>query len=103
PPSDANRALHSFPTRRSSDLKWLKISRLIKRRTIAQMACEQGRVYVNDRPAKAGLTVKSGDKVHIELGSRAITIQIESVPTKARSEEHTSELQSPCNLVCRLL
>ncbi|NJL71737.1 MAG: RNA-binding S4 domain-containing protein [Candidatus Competibacteraceae bacterium] len=49
--------------------KWLKVSRLIKRRTVAQMACDQGRVYVNDKPAKSAVLLKVGDKVHLELGA----------------------------------
>ena len=56
--------------------KWLKVSRLIKRRTIAQMACEQGRVYVNDRPAKSSTELKLNDKVHLELGSKALTVTV---------------------------
>lgn len=63
--------------------KWLKVSRLIKRRTVAQMACEQGRVFVNDRPAKPGAEVKPGDAVHLELGSRALTVRVSLVPEKA--------------------
>jgi ribosomal 50S subunit-recycling heat shock protein len=72
--------------------KFLKMSRLIKRRTIAQLACEQGRVFVNDRIAKPGLTVKAGDKIHIELGSRAITVEIAIVPTKAPSAQEASSM-----------
>lgn len=71
--------------------KWLKVSRLIKRRTVAQMACEQGRVYINDKPAKSASTVREGDKVHIELGSRALTIKVLSVPLKAPRANVASE------------
>lgn len=71
--------------------KWLKVSRLIKRRTVAQMACEQGRVYINDKPAKSASTVREGDKVHIELGSRALTIKVLSVPLKAPRANLASE------------
>jgi ribosomal 50S subunit-recycling heat shock protein len=72
--------------------KWLKMSRLIKRRTIAQLACEQGRVYINERIAKAGLTIKVGDKVHIEFGSRALTVNILLVPQKAPSAQDAASL-----------
>jgi ribosomal 50S subunit-recycling heat shock protein len=72
--------------------KWLKTSRLIKRRTIAQLACEQGRVYVNDRIAKPGLTIKVGDKVHIELGTRATTVEVLLLPLKAPSAQEASTL-----------
>jgi len=60
--------------------KWLKVSRLIKRRTIAQMACDQGRVIVNDRIANSATQLKPGDDVHLELGSRALTVKVLAVP-----------------------
>lgn len=72
--------------------KWLKISRLIKRRTVAQMACDQGRVFVNDRPGKSGLELKMNDKVHLELGSRAITVKVLDVPLKAVAAQDASSL-----------
>lgn len=72
--------------------KWLKVSRLIKRRTVAQMACEQGRVYVNEKPAKSSLTIKEGDAVHIELGSRALTIKVLEVPLKTPPAKLASTL-----------
>jgi ribosomal 50S subunit-recycling heat shock protein len=72
--------------------KWLKMSRMIKRRTIAQLACEQGRVYVNDRIAKPGLTIKAGDKVHVELGTRATTVEVLILPLKAPSAQEASTL-----------
>jgi ribosomal 50S subunit-recycling heat shock protein len=62
--------------------KWLKTSRLIKRRTVAQMACEQGRVYINERVAKSSAVVKPGDTIHMELGSRALTVKVAEVPEK---------------------
>ncbi|HEY9784695.1 MAG TPA: RNA-binding S4 domain-containing protein [Candidatus Obscuribacterales bacterium] len=72
--------------------KWLKVSRLIKRRTVAQMACDQGRVYVNDRPAKSATEVKQGDKVHLELGSRAVTVTVVIVPPGAVPAQDASSL-----------
>jgi ribosomal 50S subunit-recycling heat shock protein len=72
--------------------KWLKISRLIKRRTVAQMACEQGRVFVNDRPAKSATTVKEGDTLHLELGSRAMTLKVVIVPEKAVRAQDAAKL-----------
>jgi len=72
--------------------KWLKVSRLIKRRTVAQMACEQGRVFVNERPAKAALDLKVGDKVHLELGRRALTVEVMTVPPGAVSAQDASSL-----------
>lgn len=44
------------------------------------MACDQGRVYVNDRPAKSSLVLKIDDVVHLELGSRAVTVKVLAVP-----------------------
>ncbi len=72
--------------------KWLKVSRLIKRRTVAQMACDQNRVYVNDRPAKSSLTLKDGDLVHLELGSRAVTVKVLTVPTGSVPAQNASSL-----------
>lgn len=72
--------------------KWLKVSRLIKRRTVAQMACEQGRVFVNDRPAKSSTEIKVDDRVHLELGARAITIKVLLVPTTAVPAQDASSL-----------
>ena len=48
--------------------KYLKVSRLIKRRTVANEACDAGRVLVNDKPAKASVQVKAGDTVEIQFG-----------------------------------
>jgi ribosomal 50S subunit-recycling heat shock protein len=72
--------------------KWLKVSRLIKRRTVAQMACDQGRVFLNDRIAKSAHELKVGDKVHMELGSRAITVEVAAVPEKAVAAQDASKL-----------
>ncbi len=72
--------------------KWLKVSRLIKRRTVAQMACDQGRVFVNDRPAKPALELKPEDKVHLELGRRALTVEVIMVPQGAVSAQDASAL-----------
>lgn len=72
--------------------KWLKLSRVIKRRTVAQMACEQGRVFVNDRIAKSSTTLKVGDRVHIELGSRALTLSVQELPLKAPPAQEASRL-----------
>ena len=74
--------------------KWLKLSRVIKRRTVAQMACEQGRVYVNDRTAKSSTTLHVGDKIHIELGARAMTIKVAELPLKAPAAQDAHNLYS---------
>ena len=56
--------------------KYLKVSRLIKRRTVANEACDNERVTVNGKVARASYEVKLGDKIQIELGQRPLTIQV---------------------------
>ena len=55
--------------------KFLKVSRLIKRRTVANEACDAGRVLVNDKTAKASLNVKEGDVIEIQFGTRAVKVE----------------------------
>ncbi|MVB10345.1 S4 domain protein [Caprobacter fermentans] len=59
--------------------KYLKVSRLIKRRTIANEACDAGRVLVNSKPARASYEVKVGDLIEIGLGSRSIRAKVLSI------------------------
>lgn len=59
---------------------------------MAQMACDQGRVYVNERPAKSSATLKAGDIVHLELGSRAVTVKVLTVPAGAVPAQDASSL-----------
>ncbi len=56
--------------------KYLKVSRLIKRRTVANEACDAGRVLVNGKPARASYDVKIGDKLTIALGMRDVTVEV---------------------------
>lgn len=56
--------------------KFLKNSRLIKRRTIAKEACDTGKVFLNDRPAKAGSEVKTGDIIKLEFGRGPLVIRV---------------------------
>ncbi len=67
--------------------KFLKVSRLIKRRTIANEACDAGRVLVNDKPAKASLAVKTGDIIEIQFGTRAVRAEVLDVAETVRKEE----------------
>ena len=55
--------------------KYLKVSRLIKRRTVANEACDAGRVLVNDKPAKASVQVKTGDTIEIQFGSKNVKVK----------------------------
>lgn len=63
--------------------KYLKVSRLIKRRTIANEACDAGRVLVNSRPARASCEVRPGDVLEIGLGSRRIRAKVLAVSETA--------------------
>ena len=56
--------------------KFLKVSRLIKRRTVANEACDAGRVMVNDKPAKASAQVKPGDVIEIQFGTRTVKAEV---------------------------
>lgn len=67
--------------------KFLKISRLIKRRTLAKEVCTQGRVQVNGRIAKAGTEVMPGDRIRLDFGQRELEIEILAVPETIRSGE----------------
>ena len=59
--------------------KYLKVSRLIKRRTVANEACDNERVSVNGRPARASYEVKEGDRIAIRFGERTLTVEVLSV------------------------
>ena len=68
--------------------KYLKVSRLIKRRTLANEACDAGRVYVNDKPAKASVSVKVGDTIEIKFGeSRTHKVRVLEVKEHVRKED----------------
>ena len=56
--------------------KFLKVSRLIKRRTIANEACDAGRVLINGKVAKASSNVKEGDEIEIQFGTKAVKVQV---------------------------
>ena len=56
--------------------KFLKVSRLIKRRTVANEACDAGRVLVNDKTAKASANIKPGDIIEIQFGSRQTKVEV---------------------------
>lgn len=67
--------------------KYLKVSRLIKRRTVANEACDAGRVLINDRPAKASAQVKEGDVLEIQFGSNAVRVEVLNVQETVKKEE----------------
>ena len=67
--------------------KYLKVSRLIKRRTIANEACDAGRVLINNKVAKAGAEVKAGDVIEIAFGNRTVKVRVKDVKEVVRKEE----------------
>ncbi|MCD8098780.1 MAG: RNA-binding S4 domain-containing protein [Lachnospiraceae bacterium] len=67
--------------------KFLKVSRLIKRRTVANEACDAGRVLVNGKVAKASLNVKEGDVIEIHFGTRTVKVEVLDVQETVRKEE----------------
>ena len=67
--------------------KFLKVSRLIKRRTVANEACDAGRVLVNGKPAKASLAVKEGDVLEIRFGARTVKAEILDVAETVKKDE----------------
>ena len=67
--------------------KYLKVSRLIKRRTVANEACDNARISVNGRPAKASYDVKVGDKISIEFGARTLTVEVLAVAAAVRKDD----------------
>ena len=67
--------------------KYLKVSRLIKRRTVANEACDNGRISVNGRVVKASYEVKVGDRIEIALGSRTLAVQVVQVADNVRKDD----------------
>ena len=67
--------------------KYLKNSRLIKRRTVAKEACDEQRVSVNGRVAKPGTEVEVGDRIHIEFGNSSIDVRVLDIKDSARKED----------------
>ena len=67
--------------------KYLKVSRLIKRRTVANEACDNTRVSVNGRPAKASYDVKVGDRIEIQCGARTVAVEVLQVAENVRKDD----------------
>lgn len=67
--------------------KFLKVSRLIKRRTVANEACDAGRVLVNGNVAKASVKVKVGDVIEIQFGSKAVKVEVLDLQDTTKKEE----------------
>ena len=67
--------------------KYLKVSRIIKRRTVANEACDAGRVSINGKVAKAGAEVKVGDVIEIEFGNRSVKAEVLRITETVKKEE----------------
>ena len=67
--------------------KYLKVSRLIKRRTVANDACDNERVSVNGRPAKASYDVKVGDVIELRFGARTVRVEVLQVADNVRKDD----------------
>ena len=67
--------------------KYLKVSRLIKRRTVANEACDAGKIEVNGKPARASYDVKVNDVIEIKLGSRSVKVRVREVKETVRKDD----------------
>ena len=67
--------------------KYLKVSRLIKRRTVANEACDNGRISVNGRVVKASYEVKAGDRIEISMGTRVVAVEVLQVADNVRKDD----------------
>ncbi len=67
--------------------RYLKISRLIKRRTVANEACDAGRVLVNGKTAKASVNVKAGDVIEIQFGTKSVKVEVLDVQETVKKDE----------------
>ncbi len=76
--------------------KYLKVSRLIKRRTVANEACDSGRVLINDKPAKASANVKEGDILTISFGNKEVKVEVLDVQETVKKTKPRS-----CSVICK--
>ena len=67
--------------------KYLKVSRLIKRRTVANEACDAGRVQINGKTAKASVDVKVGDVIEIQFGTKNVKVQVTEIVETTKKED----------------
>ncbi|MBE6917119.1 MAG: RNA-binding S4 domain-containing protein [Ruminococcaceae bacterium] len=67
--------------------KYLKVSRLIKRRTVANEACDNGRISVNGRVVKASYEVKIGDRIEITMGTRTVAVEVLQIAEAVRKDD----------------
>lgn len=67
--------------------KYLKVSRIIKRRTVANDACDAGRVMINGKVAKASTDVKVGDRIDIEFGNKNVSVEVTRIVESTKKED----------------
>lgn len=67
--------------------KYLKVSRLVKRRTLAKEVCDGGKVFVNNRVAKAGVEVKAGDEILLDFGRKQIKVKIVQIKDNVPAQQ----------------
>ena len=72
--------------------KFLKVSRLIKRRTVANEVSDNGRIFVNGNPAKAGKQLKEGDIINIEYANRTVVVKVVRIPVNNVSVQEAPTL-----------
>ncbi len=73
--------------------KYLKVTRLIKRRTVANEACDAGKIFVNDKPARASYDVKIGDVITINMGQKPVKVKVLNVSEYAKKEDAAENYQ----------
>ncbi len=73
--------------------KYLKITRIIKRRTVANEACDAGKVSVNNKPARASYDVKIGDIIEINMGQKPLKVKVISISDYVKKEDATDYYQ----------
>ena len=78
--------------------KYLKVSRLIKRRTIANEACDAGRVMINDKVAKASTDVKVGDVIEIGFGNKTVKVEVTMIADSTKKEDAKENVQFRAHL-----
>ena len=77
--------------------KYLKLTRLIKRRTVANEACDAGKIAVNGKPARASYDVKIGDVIEITLGSRSVKVRVLEVKETVRKDDANTMYEAVIN------
>ena len=77
--------------------KYRKVTRLIKRRTVANEACDAGKIAVNEKPARASYDVKIGDVIEITLGSRSVKVRVLEVKETVRKDDANTMYEAVIN------